>query len=397
MSLSDEALLTLFHAPESERLERKRDASDGEKIRQSICALANDLTQSRRVGVIIIGQADDLSCTHLPISDALLTKIGGWRSDGKFQPFPVMAVEQRNVAGCDLIVVSVQPAENTPIKYDGRIWIRTGSRLGQASPEEERILNERRRFASSIPFDAKGLREADLSDIDLVRFNLEFLPSAFPSDVLARNSRSEADKLSILRLIDGEGYPTVSGLLLLGKLPQHFFPGAYIQVLKIDGIRLTDPIIDQHGISGTLPDQIRRIDELMELWIKTSVVIGGARRVDQTDYPLEALRQIIRNAVLHRNYDGTNAPVRVSWFNDRIEIQSPGGPYGQVTPENFGKPNVADYRNPTVAEGLKALGFVEKFGFGLQSAKLSLEQNGNPPMQFDVSHNNVLVVIRRAS
>ena len=397
MSLSDEALQDLFLAPESERLERKRNESDTDKIRQTICAFANDLNNSRQAGVVIIGQSDDLSCANIQLTDNLLTMIGGWRSDGKFQPIPSMSVERRTVEGCSVAVISVRPAENTPIKYDGRIWIRTGPRLGLASPEDERILNEKRRYASSIPFDAKGIIEADLSDINLVRFNLEYLPSAFSPDVLARNGRSDGDKLSVLRLIDGESHPTVAAVLLLGKLPQAFFPGAYIQVLKIDGERLTDPYIDRHELTGTLPDQIRRVDELMDLWIKTASLVGGVKRIDRSEYPLDALRQIIRNSILHRSYEGTNAPVKLYWFKDRIEFHSPGGPYGSVTAENFGMPNVTDYRNPTLAEGLKALGFVEKFGFGLQSAKASLAQNGNPPMEFDVQHNNVLVLVRSAA
>ncbi len=58
----------------------------------------------------------------------------------------------------------------------------------------------------------------------------------------------------------------------------------------------------------------------------------------------------------HRSYESTNAPIRITWFNDRIEIQNPGGPFGQVTKQNFGKPGVVDYRNPHLAEAMKVLG-----------------------------------------
>ncbi len=76
------------------------------------------------------------------------------------------------------------------------------------------------------------------------------------------------------------------------------------------------------------------------------------------------MQQLVRNAVLHRTYETTNAPVRVYWYSDRIEIHSPGGLYGQVNPENFGQPQVTDYRNPLLAEAMKALGFVQRFGVG---------------------------------
>jgi ATP-dependent DNA helicase RecG len=108
-----------------------------------------------------------------------------------------------------------------------------------------------------------------------------------------------------------------------------------------------------------------------------------------------ALQQIARNAVLHRMYEGTNAPVRITWFKDRIEIQNPGGPYGRVTRENFGQPGVTDYRNPNLAEAMKNLGYVQRFGIGIQLAQKEMEKNGNPRIEFIVEENTVLAVLRR--
>jgi ATP-dependent DNA helicase RecG len=96
---------------------------------------------------------------------------------------------------------------------------------------------------------------------------------------------------------------------------------------------------------------------------------------------------------MHRTYEGTNAPVRFSWFSDRIEILSPGGPYGQVTPENFGRPGVTDYRNPQLAEAMKNLGYVQRFGVGIPIARQELEKNGNPPPNFDADGPHVLVTV----
>jgi len=98
---------------------------------------------------------------------------------------------------------------------------------------------------------------------------------------------------------------------------------------------------------------------------------------------------------MHRTYERTNSPVRVYWFNDRIEIYSPGGPFGLVTRENFGQPGATDYRNPNLAEAMKVLGFVQKFGIGIPLAQKSLEENGNPPAEFQLKTNNVLAVLRR--
>ena len=97
---------------------------------------------------------------------------------------------------------------------------------------------------------------------------------------------------------------------------------------------------------------------------------------------------------MHRSFEGTNAPIRISWFADRIEIQNPGGPFGQVTQENFGQPGVADYRNPHLAEAMKILGYVQRFGVGIATARAELATNGNPPLEFQVTQNFVHVTVR---
>ena len=112
-------------------------------------------------------------------------------------------------------------------------------------------------------------------------------------------------------------------------------------------------------------------------------------------YPKVALQQLIRNAVMHRTYENTNTPVRVCWFNDRIEIVNPGGPYGSVTAANFGQPGITDYRNPNIAEAMKVLGFVQRFGVGIQTARAELAKNGNPPPVFQVEPTIILATVRR--
>ncbi len=79
---------------------------------------------------------------------------------------------------------------------------------------------------------------------------------------------------------------------------------------------------------------------------------------------------------MHRSYEGTHAPVRIYWFSDRIEVISPGGLYGHVTPENFGQPGINDYRNPNLAESMRHLGYAQHFGVGIQIAREALARNG---------------------
>ena len=132
----------------------------------------------------------------------------------------------------------------------------------------------------------------------------------------------------------------------------------------------------------------------MPLQIRTArLSAGGLRHEDVPDYPLVAVREITFNAVMHRAYEATNAPVRINWFADRVEIQNPGGLYGQVTPENYER--VSDYRNPVIAEAMKALGHVERFGTGITRANTALRANGNLPAEFIFEPSHVLVTIWR--
>jgi ATP-dependent DNA helicase RecG len=110
------------------------------------------------------------------------------------------------------------------------------------------------------------------------------------------------------------------------------------------------------------------------------------------DYPEWALRELLMNAVMHRNYD-SNSPIRFYAFIDHIEILNPGGLYGEATPENF--PTRNSYRNPVIAEAMKSLGFVNRFGYGVQRAQMLLSQNGNPPAEFEFDQHSFLVRIFR--
>lgn len=390
--LSEDELLSLYRDIESDRAERKASITSKDRIWQAICAFANDLPNHRKPGVIFVGQYDDGTCANLGVDDQLLLTLSSVR-DGRFVPFPDVTVEKRTFDNCTIACIQVEPSSNPPVKFDGRVWIRVGPRRGQATPEEERRLVEKRRWGQ-LPFDAHGVKGASITDLDLDRFVREILPSMTSPEALAANNRTREEQLQGLRFLQPDGTPTTTALLIMGKEPRTFFPGAYIQFLRIDGANLTDQIIDAHEIGGALPDQLRRVDELLSLNNRQAVAVGAKRRVDTPDYPIEALRQYVRNALIHRTYEASNAPVRITWYSDRIEVQNPGGVFGQVTKENFGMPGAADYRNPTVAAALKALGYVERFGIGLAIARDALARNGNPAPQFTIDDTNVLVTVK---
>jgi ATP-dependent DNA helicase RecG len=397
--LTDGQLLDLVNDIESDRVERKQSfrGDTPDKARQAVCAFANDLPNHNSVGLLFIGLCDDGSPSGEPVTDELLRSLADMKTDGAILPLPVMTVEKRNIKGTDVAVVTVTPSDMPPVKYKGRIWIRTGPRRDIAGEQDERILSEKRRF-KNLPYDLYPVPAANIADMSRKLFEFEYLPLAFAPDVLEENNRTFEERLASLKMIvsPSDATPTVSGLLAIGKNPQDFIHGACIQFLRIGGALLTDPILDEEKIGGAIAEMLRRAEEKIKAHNMVAMdVTSSATHKIYADYPVPAVLQILYNAVLHRTYERTNAPVRLYWYDDRIEITSPGGAFGNVTRDNFGKPGIMDYRNPNLGAIMKTLGFVQSFGRGIAIARAALEKNGNPPIEFTVDPDAVLCVIRK--
>ena len=397
---SDADFATLIQAGESFRCERKADLSskdNKEKICRTICAFANDISDSRQVAVIALGVSDDGTPAALQITDALESAILNIRNEGKIVPLPSFVCKKQSYEGQYILRIDVSPAVSTPVKYDGRVWVRPGNSTRQANTEEERRLSEKRR-AKDQPDDCQVLAHQRLDDLNLNYFKTQYLPQAVARDVLEANGRTVEEQLTSTKMAGGiaERFPTVLGMLCLGLSPTDAVPGAYVQFLRIDGAELTDPIIDEAVIQGNLDDLIGGTEAKFAAHNQTAVDLTSAakeRRVSQ--YPRTALEQIFRNAVLHRLYLSTNSPIRIYWFSDRIEITNPGGPFGAVNERNFGTPGVTDYRNPNLAEALRNLGHVQRFGVGISTANKALLENGNPVVEFKLEQSFIVAILRR--
>ena len=399
MAYTDAELERLLGEPESDLAERK-ESFRGEaptSVREAVCAFANDLPGHGRAGVVFIGVKDNGAPSNLVITDELLRSLADIKTDGNITPPPSITVAKHVLRGADVAVIAVLPSDAPPARFRGRVHIRIGARRGIATAQEERILNERRRHGDR-PFDVRGVSAATLEDLNRRLFEGEYLPFAVARDVLAANDRPYEQRLAATKMVtnDENPIPTVLGLLTLGSRTRDFLPGAYTQFLRIDGVSLADPVVDDTEIDGTISDVIRRLDEKVTSHNRVAVDFASGNVEARTyDYPVAALQQLTRNAIMHRTYEHTNSPVRVTWFTDRIEILSPGGPFGAVTAENFGRPGLADYRNPSLAEAMKVLGLVQRYGAGIPTARRELEANGNPPPEFVVEPTYLNVTVRR--
>ena len=251
--------------------------------------------------------------------------------------------------------------------------------------------------APTTPFDARPVWGASLADLDLPRFQYLYRPRAFDAEVLARNDRTIEERLAATKMIASvdDPVPTATGLLVLGPNPVRFLPGAYIQFLRFDGVDRADPIADSLRLEGPIEEAMRDLDSTMRGHVRVPVEIGSARtEIRRATYALEALQELVRNAVMHRAYESSNSPVQVCWFDDRVEIISSGGAYGDVTPETFGQPGLISYRNPNLAEAMRVLGLVQRYGAGIPLARRALRENEQAPPEFEVDAKRVVCVVR---
>lgn len=395
INYNDKELEILVKELESDLVERKRTAGDRSAIRRTICAFANDLPGHGRPGVIFIGIENDGQCAKLNVTDDLLNTLAQMRQDGNLMPFPSMIVEKRTIGDCSLVVVIVAPSTNPPVRYQGRVYVKVGPTVQQASPEEEHRLAERRR-AADLSFDLRPSVSSTIQDLDIDYFQSQYLPRAVAPDVLDQNRRTVLQQLEALHLTFN-GIPTHGALIAIGRDPQRWIPGAWVQFLRIDGLEPVDPIRDQKTLTGRIGDILKRLDDVLKtnISIRTDITTSS-RELNYPDYPVSALQQFVRNAIMHRSYEGTHSPVRIYWYNDRVEISSPGGLYGRVTPTNFGK-GATDYRNPLIAEIMHHLGYAQRFGVGIPIALQELDKNGNKQPEFDFQPLFLGITVRKVT
>ncbi|MDP3655165.1 MAG: ATP-binding protein [Rhodoferax sp.] len=390
--LNEDQLIALIADLDSDTAERTESTNNTDKFGQAICAFANDLPNHRRPGYLLVGVKDDGSLAGIKVTDDLLKNLAGIRSDGNILPQPMMSVAKFALAGGDVAVVEVHPSDLPPVRYKGRVHIRVGPRKAIANEQEERALSERR-IAQAKSFDAQPCLEAKMDALALGQFDA-YRREAVDAETIAANHRPLEQQLASLRLYDPDrGCATNAGMLLVGKNPRFYLPGAYVQYLKLPGTSLTELPVDQAEVAGDLQSVLKELLGRLRLVVKTSMVqVNPLQEKLVHNYPEGAIRELLMNAVMHRNYN-SNSPIRFYVFADHLEIQNPGGLYGEATQQNF--PTRNSYRNPVIAEALKSLGFVNRFGYGVQRAQALLAENGNPPAEFEFDEHSVLVRIRK--
>lgn len=186
------------------------------------------------------------------------------------------------------------------------------------------------------------------------------------------------------------GLPTLTGLLLLGGYPQEFFPQLSVTAVVVQGKEMGDlghdgeRFIDNKRIEGTISEMLEGTLAFVRRNMKVKTIINEEGiRADKPEYPIKAIREIVLNALIHRDYSihTDRSPIRLVMYEDRLELENPGGLYGRITIDDLGK-TAADTRNPYLAGALEILIDSENRFSGIPTVISELKKVGMPAPVF---------------
>ncbi|MDO8610641.1 MAG: ATP-binding protein [bacterium] len=261
---------------------------------------------------------------------------------------------------------SKKPCYYKPLGMPTGACIRVGNVNKVISDEELRAFL---RYSPEYKYDIeiiKNLNKDDLSKnktVEYLKQSAERTSRVFKDDTT--NDKSLIN-IGILRKDEDVLKPTIAGYLIFAKEnPQvlNLFSRILIRCVRYSGISVSSKIIDKQDVSGTLDQQIESVQKFILRNIKTNVSIVGTKRIERYEYPEDALREIVANSIIHRDYQITATYTQISIFSDRIEISNPGTLPPGVTVDNLKEAQFS--RNQIIASIMRDMKYMEEFGRGI--------------------------------
>ena len=359
---------------ESETLELKQSLAKVREIIETVCAFANTKGGTIIVGVSDKGEIKGVSIGKKTIEDLVL------RIANSTEPRIFPEIEVVEVKNKKLIVVRVSERRDKPVFAFGVAYKRVGK--NNLKMDRAEILELLRKFAE-INFEDQEI--CDIAEID---------EETLKKFVERAKERRKIRAIEVSSVLENLGMTkdnkiNVAALLCLGKNPQKCLPYAVIKIGKFVGGKL----VYEKEIKGNLIEQIEKSYADVLSLIRKRIAEVKLRREEIFEYPPQAIREVIVNAVAHRDYS-SRSPVYVRIFDDRLEVENPGNLL-ELSIEDLKKPHRSVLRNPKIAEVLYYLGYIEKWGTGTLMVIKSCLENGNGEPIFE--SNGTFRVTMRSS
>jgi len=364
-------LIEYLKEQEGKTLEFKENCSSLPKIVQTAVAFANTAG-----GTLIIGVRDKTKeIVGLPDPLKEEERLSNAFADGIH---PLMIPEIRIISFRDrnLITVSVPHAIGPYyVRSEGPekgVYVRLGSTNRRSGPE---MIEALRRLARNISFDEQPCTEINSEDIDF-RAASEFFET-----VSRKLTPSIRKTLGLVVSQGGKDTPTLGAALLFGKSRHRLFPDAVIRCARFQGVD-TNRFLDQMEIDEHLPKAVETTIAFIERHTLQAAEIGRVRRREIPEYPVQALREAVINAIVHTDYAISGMNIKVAIFDNRIEITNPGSlPFGLTLEAALS--GVSKLRNRVIGRVFRDLKLIEQWGTGINRMISACKAHGQQPPHFE--------------
>jgi len=373
---------------ESDTVEFKKSLSLIEPALKSICGFLN-----HHGGVISFGRTNSGAVVGVDPTDHSLRKLSQ-QITSRIKPETSPDIRVLEELGKSLIVIAVPEGTNKPYFLDGIAYIRVGTENRVMPPDELKrmILND-----YAVPWDDQPCRGGELDDIDAasVRAFLERAQWArrFDGDPTIPVAKA-LDKLGVL----SGGVPTNAAMLFFGKDPQRFFIQSEVRCARFKGEEISSTYLNMSVLRGRIDQVIEDAGRFIEETVQKAawVTPGKMQREEHWEYPPDALREAVINAVCHRDYT-TSGNVQIRIFESRVQIWSPGELPDGVTVDLLRVEHASRPRNKTIAKLLFLAGYIEQWGSGTLSMIAACKRDGLPDPQFKETGSDFVVTFRRST
>ena len=384
--------MSIFRYPETESalLEFKREVPKSEQIIKTIIGFCN-----QKGGRLILGVDNNRTITGIPEEDVnkLLESIDKSIYEACHPPI-IPLVSTQLFGDKKVLIIAVSSGMSKPYfrKSEGvekGTYIRIGRSTVQATPA---MIDELKWQSHRIDFEKLPVYNASLDSLDM-KLIQNFLDNR-KNQGAAQVTQDVLRSYSLVVEEHSELFPTYAGLLNFGKSPQFFLSEAMIIVSHFRGIEGRDAIatID---CQGTLLNQFKQAHHFILSRLSKSFSITGIEREEKLEIPEVAIREAMLNLLVHRNYH-INGPSKISIYDDRLEIFSPGDFSGPIEQDQLLK-GLTYLRNPAICKIFREIGLVEKMGTGFINIFKSYEASGLKKPQIIEGANFVKCILPRGS
>lgn len=341
-------------------------------------------------GWLIFGVTDDRELLGIEDPDRLAQQVDQVACQNCEPPLTVLQETVTTPEGKTLLVVRVPKGDLRPYRTRrGYYFIRTSSGKRRASRQELLRLFQ---AAESFFYEETLVLRATLTDLDLEAFRK--FQERVVGDISADDRRLLVN-WKLVREYEGNLYPTVAAVLLSGREPQRFIPYAYVSAVRIPGEDTAGEPSDVKRIEGRLFTMLEDTARFLHLHLQIPHKIKGFQPEAQPELPETALREVVVNALVHRDYT-IHAPIRIFILDDRVEVRSPGMLPNTVTIEMIKDGMAHVLRNPLLYTFFLKAGYVTDTGNGLRRAiQMFKEATGKELVLSEEGHEFVVKLFRR--